>query len=195
MFGHHSSYAQALEQALAEPVGVPSSLDVKSVATPQRHQPETDAVSPTASTVPGTIGVTSDGYGESLRDEGVVTKALASAPKPSQSPNGLITQQPIIEPMEYPENEPFEASGLDDDDDELDLDIPDISDAFAPKPVVGAPQLSPAAIRSRAKRIFQKRADGSKKVSDEIWADWHAKGSKRRNLEDIFKGCGYDPDP
>lgn len=32
------------------------------------------------------------------------------------------------------------------------------------------------------------------KVSDAIWADWHAGGSKRKTLEEIFKRCGYDPE-
>ena len=72
--------------------------------------------------------------------------------------------------------------------------IPDIR-AGVPKPQLGAPTLSPEAIRSRAKRIFTPRANGQLKVSAEIYQEWHKKGSKeRRNLELIFKQCGYSPD-
>ena len=74
------------------------------------------------------------------------------------------------------------------------LDIPDIQDALAPKFRVGEHHLSPEAIRSRARRVFTPRSDGSKKVSDEIWSDWKSKGNKRKLLEDIFKRCGYDPE-
>ena len=96
--------------------------------------------------------------------------------------DGTLAAQPII-----PEVEPFQE--MDDWD-----EIPDISDAMAPKFNPGQAQLSPEAIRARSRRIFQKRADGSKKVSDEIWNDWNSKGNKRKVLEEIFKRCGYDPD-
>ncbi len=149
------------------------------MATPQRKPEVKDAgASPTASTVPGTVGTVGTQDVSVLGDE----VKDCRVPKPSQCPNGLLDMQPLT----VHEPEPFL--------DELDLEIPDLADDLAPKPVLGGPQLSPAAVRSRAKRIFQKRADGSKKVSDEIWADWHAKGSKRRNLEEIFKRCGYDAD-
>lgn len=95
---------------------------------------------------------------------------------PVLSDNGTMH---VPEPME-----PFEDT----------LEIPDIQDALAPKFRVGEHHLSPEAIRSRARRIFTPRSDGSKKVSDEIWSDWRSKGSKRKLLEDIFKRCGYDPE-
>lgn len=97
--------------------------------------------------------------------------------------NGTMNVQPMI-----PEAEPFQ--GLESEWDE----IPDILDDLAPKFHPGQAQLSPEAIRARSRRIFQKRADGSKKVTDEIWNDWNSKGKKRKVLEEIFKRCGYDPD-
>ena len=105
----------------------------------------------------------------------------------------MLAQEPFPIPMgpfkvirgTHVEAEPFEA-----DWDE----IPDISDALAPRFKTHEHHLTPEAIRSRSKRIFTKRADGSKKVSDEIWNDWKSKGNKRRLLEDIFKRCGYDPE-
>lgn len=47
----------------------------------------------------------------------------------------------------------------------------------------GQRTLSAEAIRSRANRIFSKRADGSKKVSDEIWNDWKSKGPKNNSFK------------
>lgn len=73
-------------------------------------------------------------------------------------------------------------------------DIPDLNDDLAPKPILGQSHLSPEAIRSRSRRVFTKRGDGTKKVSEEIWNDWHSKGPKKQLLEDIFKQCGYDAD-
>ena len=112
---------------------------------------------------------------------------VATTHKATECPNGVVQAQPVI--PEHVEAEPFEEYGDDD------MDIPDISDDLAPKPILGAHTLSAAAIRSRTQRIFKKRADGTKKVSDAIWADWYSGGSKRKTLEDIFKRCGYDPDP
>ena len=100
---------------------------------------------------------------------------------PTSCNDGSQREQPVI-PEFQPE--PFKDEAM----------IPDIHDAFAPKPRVGEHHLSPEAIRSRAKRIFTPRADGSKKVSDEIWNDWKGKGKARRLLEDIFRQCGYDPE-
>eukprot|EP00435_Cladocopium_sp_Y103_P031764 s1326_g8.t1 len=102
------------------------------------------------------------------------------------SDDGSLKEQPMI-PEGIPE--PFEKIHEPDWD-----QIPDVQDALAPKFRVQEHHLSPEAIRSRTKRIFTPRADGSKKVSDEIWNDWKAKGSRRKLLEDIFKRCGYDPE-
>lgn len=97
---------------------------------------------------------------------------------------GQISQQPIIPDSE---TEPFEGSF----DEHL---VPEIQDLTAPRSVVGVHDLSQAAIRSRTQRIFRRRSDGTKKVSEEVWADWFSKGKKKRVLEDIFKQCGYDPE-
>ena len=72
--------------------------------------------------------------------------------------------------------------------------IPSLQDAKAPRPQLGMPTLSPEAIRSRSKRIFTPRANGSLKVSQAIYDEWHKKGQERKNLEMIFQQCGYDPD-
>ena len=73
--------------------------------------------------------------------------------------------------------------------------IPALNDTNAPKPHVGQHDISPEAVKQRAKRIFTPRADGSLKVSQQIFDEWKGKGPRRRNLEMIFKQCGYDPEP
>lgn len=70
--------------------------------------------------------------------------------------------------------------------------IPDVRDTKAPMPKVGEHDLSPAAIRQRANRVFTPRADGSLKVSQKIFDEWKSKGNGRKCLEAIFKQCGYD---
>ena len=105
---------------------------------------------------------------------------------PQSSADGSLNTQPLV-----PEGIPEPFAGI--HDPEWDH-IPDVQDALAPKPRLQDHHLSPEAIRSRTKRIFTPRADGSKKVSEEIWNDWKAKGSRRKLLEDIFKRCGYDPE-
>ncbi|CAK9110187.1 Putative E3 ubiquitin-protein ligase HERC1, partial [Durusdinium trenchii] len=62
-------------------------------------------------------------------------------------------------------------------------EIPELADGLAPKPTLGTHHISPEAIRSRSRRIFEKRADGLKKVSDQIWNDWKAKGPKKDPYE------------
>lgn len=101
-----------------------------------------------------------------------------------QNMDGTQSEQPSIA-----EAEPFKDRLAIDD-----IVIPDIRDALAPKFNTGEHHLSDSAIASRAKRIFTPRVDGTKKVSDEIWNDWKAKGKRRQLLQDIFKQCGYDPE-
>ena len=83
---------------------------------------------------------------------------------------------------------------LEEEVDDLDI-VPDINNKAAPRPVLGAPQISEAAVRQRAARIFKPRCDGSLKVSEKIFKEWKNKGRDRRRLEQIFKQCGYDADP
>ena len=74
--------------------------------------------------------------------------------------------------------------------------IPDVHDTKAPRPTVGVHTLSPEAIRSRARRIFTPRTNGTLKVSEAIFKEWNRKGSvERKNLEMIFAQCGYSPVP
>lgn len=74
-------------------------------------------------------------------------------------------------------------------------EVPDIRDKAAPRFDVGEHHISQNAVRQRAKRIFTPRVDGSLKVSETIFKEWKGKGQARRNLEQIFKSVGYDPDP
>ena len=73
-------------------------------------------------------------------------------------------------------------------------EIPSVADKSAPRFRVGDHHISQRAIKQRANRIFTPRADGSLKVSKEIFDEWKQKGRARRTLEEIFKQCGYDPD-
>ena len=75
-----------------------------------------------------------------------------------------------------------------------DTEIPDYCDTNAPKFEKHEHHLSENAIRCRARRIFTPRVDGSKKVSETVFKEWHSKGQPRKNLEQIFKQCGYDPE-
>lgn len=123
------------------------------------------------------------------RQPGVDSPMYSPSIRSETSADGTVKYQPVVpEQAVVPEYqaEPFEG--------EITGDIPDIRDALAERPRVGEHHLSPEAIRSRTKRIFTPRADGSKKVSEEIWNDWKAKGPRKRLLEDIFKRCGYDPE-
>ena len=115
-------------------------------------------------------------------DDPLVQKSPAQA-SPVYSPGSVVNSDGTI--SSHPA-EPFE---------DLWDEVPDVSDALAPRPVLGQAHLSQEAIRSRSRRIFTKRGDGSKKVSDEIWDEWHSKGPKKRMLEQIFQQCGYDADP
>ena len=69
-----------------------------------------------------------------------------------------------------------------------------IHDQNAPIPKVGEHDLSPAAIRQRATRIFTPRVDGTLKVSEVIYREWKGKGKERKLLEQIFRQCGYSPE-
>lgn len=76
-----------------------------------------------------------------------------------------------------------------------DENVPFADDQLAQKPNLYQHTLSPNAIRQRAQRIFKRRTDGSLKVSQTIFDEWHSKGKDRRMLEQIFKQCGYDVEP
>ena len=74
--------------------------------------------------------------------------------------------------------------------------VPEIGDQKAKRPSPGECTLSPDAMRARSRRVFTPRANGTKKVSAEVFAEWHrGRGDPaRRRLELIFQQCGYDPD-
>ncbi|CAE7266817.1 unnamed protein product, partial [Symbiodinium sp. CCMP2592] len=76
-----------------------------------------------------------------------------------------------------------------------DVKIPDVRDDKAPRPEVGVHTLSAEAIRSRARRIFTPRTNGTFKVSETVFKEWNRRGSvERKNLEMIFAQCGYSPE-
>lgn len=75
-----------------------------------------------------------------------------------------------------------------------DADIPELGDEYADQPELGAPTLSHAAIQQRARRMFTPQSNGTLKVGQKIFDEWHAKGKERRTLEEMFKRCGYDVD-
>ena len=79
-------------------------------------------------------------------------------------------------------------------EEELRSQVPDIREN-AYKPTLGQFQLSRQAIRMRSQRIFQRRKNGSLKVSETVFNEWHEKGARRAMLEQIFHQCGYDPAP
>ena len=164
------------------------------VATPQSHTQASVGEASPASTIPGSIPTKMDSDEEFIdtrvppahlmiqpdRQPEFASPLPTPSDKSQRNFDGTQSVQPVAEP--------FAELGLKDDD------IPDLSDAFAPRFHPGEHHLSQEAIRSRAKRIFTPRIDGSKKVSDEIWNDWKAKGKRRSLLQDIFKQCGYDPE-
>ena len=132
---------------------------------------------------------------ESVKDDGSDSDVEAVRLQMRRS-QGLTKPRPMVVSNakglmtpSIPESDPEPLEGRFDED-----LVPDIQDLTAPRPKVGVHDLSQAAIRSRTQRIFRRRADGSKKVSEEVWADWFSKGKKKQVLEDIFKQVGYDPE-
>lgn len=108
--------------------------------------------------------------------------------------DGSVASQPLVTPASASQM----AAGLPDASEVWGPDgqpIPELGDVSAPKPRLGEHHISPEAIRQRAKRVFTPRADGSLKVSQKIFDEWKGRGKARKNLEEIFKQCGYDVDP
>ncbi len=102
-----------------------------------------------------------------------------------------------VPPLEVPKKQPSPESPtlVTSDTSDEDSEIPDIQDQTAPRFGLDEHHISPNAIKQRAKRMFTKRVDGSMKVSETIFNEWKGKGQARKNLEQIFKSVGYDPDP
>ena len=110
----------------------------------------------------------------------------------------------LDEEAQEPEGEGGESEGSQELEDDVSHDeglgagtynIPSLGDKTAPKPKAGHPELSQSAIASRMRRVFTPTLKGKLKVSEEIMKDWEsgAKSKKRRQLEQIFAMCGYDP--
>lgn len=113
-----------------------------------------------------------------------------SMPKdsPQKSEKTDVPVVPATQPSPKQHDEDSEES-------DEDSEIPNIDDKNAPRFAVDQHHISQNAIKQRAKRIFTKRVDGSMKVSETIFNEWKGKGKARKNLEQIFKSVGYDPDP
>lgn len=121
-----------------------------------------------------------------------------TSPAPSLTSTGTMQVQPVVPPaltkaVQVPVANTSANSGLEEVDPEA-LEIPELGDPLAPTSKLGVHDLNSDAVRQRAKRIFTPRADGSLKVSQAIFDEWKSKGKERKNLEMIFKQCGYDPD-
>ena len=78
-------------------------------------------------------------------------------------------------------------------DEAVETSVPDLHDPTACKPELGGLQISHHALRMRSQRIFRKRSNGTLKVSQTVFDEWHGKGARRNMLEEIFLQCGYDP--
>ena len=121
--------------------------------------------------------------------------SLASVPSPALTSTGTLQTQPVVSPASTKALDNAVANASLADVDPEALDIPVLGDPSAPKSLVGVHDLNSDAVRQRTKRIFTPRADGSLKVSQAVFDEWKSKGKERKNLEMIFKQCGYDPDP
>ena len=111
------------------------------------------------------------------------TQPSLAAPTPFVTPQRSEAKPPSAKPKKPLEDE-FEGDEIFEKDDET-----------APRFGVDQHHLSENAIRQRAKRMFTRRVDGSLRVSETIFNEWKSKGKARKNLEQIFKSVGYDPDP
>lgn len=72
-------------------------------------------------------------------------------------------------------------------------EVPDIEDAKARRPVAGQLRLSRSAINGRLRRLMKPDVHGNFKVSEAIIADFHS-AKNRKNIDQIFHMCGYDPE-
>lgn len=126
--------------------------------------------------------------------------------KPDQKSESVVKQGAELSVQTPPQNI---EDGLDSDErsevpttpyfgpENQDLDIsevPDMDNVDAPRFAKHEHHLTPNAIRCRARRVFTPRVDVSKKVSETIFKEWHGRGQPRKDLETIFKQCGYDPE-
>ncbi len=140
----------------------------RSVATPSRSE----APSVTASVSPSAV---------------TPVKHEAPAPKTANTQGGSNG--------ENLQRYPSVAATIMDGDGEIGVRVPFTDDPLAEKPELYQHTLSPNAIRQRSQRIFKRRTDGTLKVSQTIFDEWHSKGKDRKMLEQIFKQCGYDVEP
>ena len=174
--------AHTLEEALAQTVPAsPESLNERSPQTLDDYGGLLDDAQPRS------FGKTSP--------EQALPSEIQAEPLPEQAAEELPDQggpDEITSEFEEQSEDTLQAPKDHDDDDFK--DVPDIEDQSAPKPRVGEHHITPNAIRCRTRRIFTRKVDGSAKISESIFAEWHQGGKPRKTLEEIFKQCGYDPD-
>lgn len=127
-----------------------------------------------------------------------VSPAAPQSPElPPPSPAKCVTPKSSATTAQQVEPPNEVASGGEEAEAEpaADLDlaaIPALGDPHAPKPKLGQHTLSKNAIRCRTNRIFKRKSDGSAKVSEEIFKEWHQGGEPRKTLEAIFMQVRYD---
>ena len=186
--------AGALETQVDTPAGSPQeksppreaqkpapSTPVQGKGTPSIFAAETIEESPR----PGNSDATTKGSPPPAKPDTALTPnaKLSSSPKPYQlSHMARSARKKIPTPK---------AKAL--TDEQVADHVPDLDDLEAPKPQLGQHQVSEQAIRMRSQRSFKKRTNGTLKVSQEVFDEWHARGARRKMLEEIFLQVGYDP--
>lgn len=76
----------------------------------------------------------------------------------------------------------------------LNVDIPQMDDKNADRPVPGAMRLSSVAVESRLRRVFTPNVNGEFKVGKQIVDQWRDRKKGRKNLEKLFQSCGFNVD-
>ena len=71
--------------------------------------------------------------------------------------------------------------------------VPTMGDQNATQPTAGKLRVSESALYHRMYRVFHPR-NGNKKVSDAMIKQWDKGGKSRKNLQQVFQACGYNPD-
>ena len=62
------------------------------------------------------------------------------------------------------------------------------------RPQPGCLHLSEVAIDQRARRLLTPKANGQKKLSEDVIAMYKAGGKSRKDFFNMFQACGFDPD-
>ena len=116
------------------------------------------------------------------------TRGAFQSPEPSQAQadTARYTLSPLAKSIKKPTPKKTPIN-------EDELDVPEKDDPNAQRPALGELHITDQAIRMRTQRIFKRHANGTLKVSETVFAEWHERGSRRKLLEQFFHQCGYDP--